>query len=187
MVRLEDRLKRVPPKSVVILETPSEEDPMKLVSDFLRFRQNDKGIFVSSNRSTIGLAERLLVYKFDMRKLLEAGRISVVDLASKSVGSAEMRNSICVSSPSELSATQMAIEKAAEALGSIPGNPWLLLDSLSTLLVYNSPGALLHFLHFLIGRLRVLGFDGMIFTIQGSVEGNVLSTIRQFCDEVIRL
>jgi KaiC/GvpD/RAD55 family RecA-like ATPase len=187
MVRLVERLKGVPPKSVVILEVPSEEDPMKLISDFLRFKQNDKGIYVSSNRSTKGLAEKLLVYKFDMRKLLEAGGICVVDLASKSVGSAEMKNSICVSSPSELSATQMAIEKAAEGLDGNSGNPWLLLDSLSTLLVYNSPGALLHFLHFLIGRLRVLGFDGMIFVVQGSVDGNVLSTIRQFCDEVIKL
>jgi hypothetical protein len=46
-------------------------------------------------------------------------------------------------------------------------------------------GALLHFLHFKISRLRVLEYGAVIFTIEGSVEPGVISTIKQFCDEVI--
>ncbi|WXG44582.1 MAG: ATPase domain-containing protein [Promethearchaeati archaeon SRVP18_Atabeyarchaeia-1] len=187
MVKLEDRLKRVVPKSVVLLEVPVSENPMKIVADFLRYRQDDKGIYVSSNRSTKDLVEKLRVYGFDLRESLETEKTYVIDLVSKSVGSSEVKGSLNVASPSELSATQMAFEKAVELLNCKRDDSWLLIDSLSTLLVYNSSGALLHFLHFLVGRLRVLGFDGAIFAVEGSVEGNVLSTVRQFCDEVIRL
>ncbi len=187
MVKLEDRIKRIAPKSVVLLEVPADEDTMDMVADYLKYRQDDKGIYISSNRPTKDLVEKLRAHGFDLKPSLETGETYVLDLMSKSVGANEVSGSINVASPSELSATQMAFEKAAEQLSSKPGNSWLLLDSLSTLLVYNSSGALLHFLHFLIGRLRVLGFGGMIFTVEGSVEGNVLLTIGQFCDEVIKL
>lgn len=33
----------------------------------------------------------------------------------------------------------------------------------------------------------VLWFDGMTFTVQGSVERNMFSKIKQFCDEMIKL
>jgi len=187
MSKVEEELKSVPPKSVALLETPLEENQMRLVAEFLKFRRNDKGIFVSSNRPTNDLIEKLPSYNFNLREALEAGRICVIDLVSRSVGASEAKGGIYVSSPSELSATQMAIEKAFERIDGQAGKTWLLLDSISTLLVFNSPEALLQFLHFLIGRLRVLQFNGIIFTIEGSVDEKVLSTIRQFCDMVIKL
>jgi len=42
-----------------------------------------------------------------------------------------------------------------------------LLDSIATLLVFNSPDSLLEFLHFLLKRLRVLGFDGVVSNESG--------------------
>jgi KaiC/GvpD/RAD55 family RecA-like ATPase len=186
-VKLEERFNHIAPKSIVLLEVPAKENPMKIIATFLRHRQGDSGIYISSNRPAKDLVEKLSYHGFDLRKSLESRKMYVLDLVSKSVGSNEVEGSINVASPCELSATQMAFEKAAEQLNGKGGNPWLLLDSLSTLLVYNTSGALLHFLHFLFGRLRVLGFDGTIFTVEGSVDVNVLSTIRQFCDETIKL
>ena len=187
MSKVEEKLKAVPPKSVIIVETPLEENQIGLIADFLKFSRNEKGIYVSSNRPVNDAVEKLLTYNFDLREALEAGRIFVIDLMSRSVGASEVKGSIYVSSPSELSATQMAIEKAFERIDSGAGKTWLLLDSISTLLVYNSPDAFLQFLHFLIGRLRVLQFNGVIFTVRDSIEEKVLSTIRQFCDMVIKL
>jgi len=187
MSRFEEKLKGIPPKSVVMLETSPEENQIRLIADFLKHRRRDKGIYVSSNRPTNDLVEKFLTYDFDLGSALEAGGICVIDLMSRSVGANEVKGGIYVSSPSELSATQMAIEKAFERIDCESGKTWLLLDSISTLLVFNSPDALLQFLHFLIGRLRVLQFNGMIFTVEGSVDEKVLSTIRQFCDMVIKL
>ena len=187
MSKIEKKLKDIPLKSVVVIETPLEENQTEIIADFLRSRKNNKGIYVSSNRPTNDLTEKLLVYNFDLKEALKTNRMCVIDLVSKSIGANELSGGIYVSSPSELSATQMAIEKAFERMNGEAGGTWLLLDSISTLLVYNSPGALLQFLHFLIGRLRVLQYDGVIFTVEGSVEEKTLATIRQFCDVVIKL
>jgi len=187
MSKVIEKLKSVPPKSIVLLETSLEENQMRLIADFLKFSRNNKGIYVSSNRPTNDLVEKLLTFNFDLTKALETGRIYVIDLVSRSVGANEVKECIYVSSPSELSATQMAIEKAVERINGEAGKTWLLLDSVSTLLVFNSSGALLQFLHFLIGRLRVLQFNGIIFTVEGSVEEKTLATVRQFCDRVIKL
>lgn len=187
MSKLEEKLRGVPPKSVVIAEVSPEEDQIRIVTDFMKFRQNDKGIYVSSNRSTNDLIEKLSAYDVDLKKTLEASKTCVIDLMSRSVGASEVKGGIYVSSPSELSAAQMAIEKAFETVNGKAGRTWLLLDSISTLLVYNSSGAVLHFVHFLIGRLRVLQYDGVFFTVAGSVDDRTLSTIKQFCDMVIKL
>jgi len=188
MHQVEQKLKQVPPKSVIMFEASSEQDQMKLIADFLRARKNDGGMYVSSIRPANDLIEKLLTYDVDLREAVKAGRICIIDLVSKSVGASEVKGGIYVSSPSELSATQMAIEKAAKSLDDkAGGRTWLLVDSISTLLVFNSPGAVLHFMHFLIGRLRVLQFDGAIFTVEGSVNERTLLTMKQFCDMVIKI
>ncbi len=187
MSKIEDRLKATQPKSVILLETQLEENQMRLTADFLKLRRENKGIYISSNRPTNNLIEKLLTYNFDLREALETGRICVIDLMSRSVGASDVKGCISISSPSELSATQMAIEKAFERIDGEAGKTWLLLDSISTLLVFNSQGAVLQFLHFLIGRLRVLQFDGIVFTVENSVDERTLSTMRQFCDMVIKL
>jgi len=188
-VGIEDKLANVSPGSVVILEFPAEENQIKLAAEFLKFKEKagSCGVFVSSNRPTNNLIEKVRDYKYDLKKALEEGRVWVVDLVSRNVGDVEVEGVIYVSSASELSATQMAIEKAINRIKGKDGPGWLLLDSIATLLVFNSPDSLLEFLHFLLGRLRVLGFDGVVFTVREGIEVKVISTIRQFCDEIIKL
>jgi KaiC/GvpD/RAD55 family RecA-like ATPase len=116
MVKLADRLRHIVPKSIVLLEVYADESPMQVVADFLRFRQNDKGIYISSNRPTKNLIEQLNVKGFDLRTPPETERICVIDLVSKSFGAKEIKGSINIASLCELSATQMAFEKAVERL-----------------------------------------------------------------------
>ena len=186
---LEDKLADVSSGSIVILEFPAEENQIKLAAEFLKFKEKNGsyGVYVSSNRPTNNLIEKVEGYGYDLKKGLEEGRVWVVDLVSKNVGDAEVGGVIYVSSPSELSATQMAIEKAINRTKGKDGPSWLLLDSITTLLVFNSPDSLLEFLHFLLGRLRVLGFDGFIFTVREGTDAKVTATIRQLCDATIRL
>jgi len=188
-VGLEAKLADVSSGSIVILEFPAEENQIKLAAEFLKFKMKNGsyGVYVSSNRPTNNLIEKVEGYGYDLKKGLEEGRVWVVDLVSKNVGAAEVGGVIYVSSASELSATQMAIEKAVNRIKGRDGPGWLLLDSIATLLVFNSPDSLLEFLHFLLGRLRVLGLDGVIFTVREGIDTKVISTIRQFCDAIIKL
>ena len=186
---IETKFANVSSGSIVILEFPAEENQIKLASEFLSFKEKSGsyGVYVSSNRPTNNLIEKVEDYGYNLKKGLEEGRVWVVDLVSKNVGDAEVGGVIYVSSASELSATQMAIEKAVNRIKRNNGPGWLLIDSIATLLVFNSPDSLLEFLHFLLGRLRVFGFDGVIFTVREGIDSKVISTIRQFCDAIIKL
>ncbi|MCW3984854.1 MAG: hypothetical protein NWE91_00335 [Candidatus Bathyarchaeota archaeon] len=186
---IEEKLAKVSSGSIVILEFPAGENQVKLAADFLKSKQKTGscGVYVSSNRPANNLIEKIKDYGYDLKKPLEEGRVWVVDLVSKNVGDAEVNGVIYVSSASELSATQMAIEKAINRIKGRDGPGWLLLDSIATLLVFNSPDSLLEFMHFLLGRLRVLGFDGVIFTVREGIDAKVIATIRQFCDGIITL
>ena len=186
---IEEKFAKISSGSVVILEFPAEENQIKLAAQFLKFKEKtgSYGVYVSSNRPTNNLIEKVKGYGYNLEKALEEGRIWVVDLVSKNVGDHEVSGVIYVSSASELSAMQMAIERAVNQIKNIDGPGWLLLDSIATLLVFNNPDSLLEFLHFLLGRLRVLKFDGVIFTVREGIEAKVIATIRQFCDTIIKL
>lgn len=189
MVKIEDELEKVSPRSITVVEYPIEENQIKLVADYLEFKERigSYGIYVSSNRPVNNLIEKVKDHGYDLKKALEEGRVWVVDLVSKSVGDCEISGVIYVSSASELSATQMAIERAINKIKRNDRQCWLLLDSITTMLVFNSPDSLLEFLHFLIGRLRVLGFNGVIFVVREGIEVKVVATIKQFCDKAIKL
>jgi len=123
MSKFEERLKGVPPRSVVILEIPPEENQMRLTAEFLKFERKDKVIYISSNRPANNLIEKLLTYNFDLKEAIEAGRICIIDLVSRSVGYSEVKGCIYVSSPTELSATQMAIENAVARIDASAVEP----------------------------------------------------------------
>lgn len=174
------------PNKVTLFQTGINQDYFKLISSFLSINSRSRGIYVSSNRSAKDVAERIEEYNSELGHKLKAGEICIVDLVSRSVGAAEIEGAVYVSSPSELSATQMAIEGAINRTNSEFRNTWLIIDSLPTLLIFNSAGALLNFLHFLIGRLRVIGYAGILFAVEGSLTPRVFSTIAQLCDKVIK-
>jgi archaellum biogenesis ATPase FlaH len=156
---------------------------MRLLAGFLKAEANSGGIYVSSNRPTTDLVDRIEQNGFDLKASLETARIIIVDLISKSLGAnLQAKNVLFVHSPEDLSATQLAIEKALDSIEIIPGNSWALIDSISTLLIYNSPGSVLQFFHFLVGRLRVLQMKGLMLNRQGSVEERTLAAIRDLCD-----
>ncbi len=174
------------PNHVFLLQMGIEQDYLKLISGFLLLNRNSYGIYVSSNRSAQNLTQELQRYGNDLASMMQAGRLFIVDLVSRNVGEREINGAVYVSSPSELSAAQMAIEGVINKWNTEPKNTWLVIDSIPTLLIFNGAGALLHFLHFLVGRLRVLGYTGIIFTVEGSLSSRVFSTIAQLCDTVIK-
>jgi len=183
-----DSLNKIPPKSIALVHVSAKTDEMKMLTRFLKAQANSGGIYVSANRPTADLVDRFEQNGFDLKTSLETARIIIVDLISKSLGAnLQTKNVLFVHSPQDLSATQLAIERALEGIEITAGDSWVLSDSISTLLIYNSPGSVLQFFHFLIGRLRVLHMKGLILNQQGSVEEKTLSAIRDFCDISVEL
>ncbi len=188
-VALEEKLAKIHSRSISILEFSADESQIKLVADFLKFKQktDDYGVYLSCNRPTNNLIEKLKDYGYDLKINIENGRIRVVDLMSKNVGDTLRAQVVYVSSASELSAVQLAIEQSINQIKDLGKQCWLLVDSLITLLVFNSPNSVLEFLQILFGRIRVEKFEGIIFSAREGIDMKVISTIRQFCDNVIKI
>jgi hypothetical protein len=43
MPSVEEKFRNIPPKSVVLVETPIEENQIRLLADYLKARRDDKG------------------------------------------------------------------------------------------------------------------------------------------------
>ena len=66
-----------------------------------------------------------------------------------------------------------------------PGKSFLVVDSLSTLLVYNAEKTVEKFVHGLGEKMKELDFKN-VFTIRSKTRPEIMDVLIQFCDKVIR-
>lgn len=138
---------------------------LSIITDVLKFQDkiDNYCIYVSSTRPAKNLIEKVEARGFNMEKGLKTGNLCIVDLLSTILEYPKAAGSILyVPSPSDLSAIQMAIEKALEGKNVEEGKGWLILDSMVTLLVFNSIATLLEFIRFLTSKAKTLGFSCLI-------------------------
>lgn len=82
--------------------------------------------------------------------------------------------------------TEMAIliVNAVRSLGQ-DKNIFVMIDSISTLLIYNDHRAVTKFIHFLISKLRIMNIDGILMTHRSLNSNEFLSQVMIFCDDAI--
>ena len=75
------------------------------------------------------------------------------------------------------------------ALKSIPTDQEkvLILDTISTLMLYNEVLVIGRFMHALTGKIRKLGVKSVIFTLEEETDKKILSQMSHFCDKCITL
>jgi len=105
-----------------------------------------------------------------------------------------------VSEPEEISGTKKVIFcqpnsltnisiSVTTALKNMPkeGNRILILDTISTLILYNSKNSVIKFIHHLIGEIRKYGVKSFIFTLDEESDKSIISEISRFCDVSLNL
>jgi len=184
-----DKLADISSGSIVILELPPEENQIKRIAELLKYKMKSHryGIFISANRPINNLIKKVKEYGYDFEKDLKNGRIWLIDSISKNVGDSEIEEAVYVSSPSDIPTIKMEIERALSWIKGKKGEDWIILDSLATLLIFNDPEALLKFIHYLFGKIRVLGLDAFIFTLNEGIDLKVRTTIKQLSDSIIKM
>lgn len=150
---------------------------------FRRFVQNEKmpGLYVSINKTYEKLKEEL------DRNGIESRDMQFIDAVTRMAGSVVIseRNVLYLESPAGLSALMIAIEKKIK---SIPQNKkFLVLDSVSTLLVYNEAGSVEKFVHALVGKINQHRARGILLLVRSRKCSGTIQTISQFCDRVIEI
>jgi archaellum biogenesis ATPase FlaH len=64
---------------------------------------------------------------------------------------------------------------------------FLILDSVSTMLVYNSPEEIERLIHALIIKCRKWRMKTILLAIENAKQDKIVETISQFCDSVAKI
>jgi KaiC/GvpD/RAD55 family RecA-like ATPase len=177
--RIESSLKELGEKFCAIL-MEKQSDYVMINNQLLKFflSQGGKGIYVTVNKNISDLLEKFEGTGIDTKNVVFIDAISVMGSGEKIEG----KNYHYLDSPKDLVEITLEIEKAANAIGE--GKKFIIIDSLSTLLVYNKEATVERFVHSLSGKIRAWNAQGVLIVVE-STKNEIVNTLGQFCDKRI--
>ncbi len=179
--KIEMELEELSENYIVTITSSSEKYSQvnKVVMDYFVNKKKLNGIYVTMNKPY-----ETLINIFEKNKI-NTKNVFFVDAISGMLGEekSEAENCLVLQSPSAL--TEMSIT-ISNACNSKKLN-FLIMDSLSTLLVYNNEKSTVKFIHYLTAQLRKNRMDGIVLSLEKDMERKILDSIAQFCDKVVRI
>jgi KaiC/GvpD/RAD55 family RecA-like ATPase len=180
MLKIQKTFEELPEKFVILFVERQAEYPainMELVKYFLG--RGIQGIYVSINRSAGDVADTLKKEGADESKVI------FIDAVSRMANEKEIgkENYIYVDSPKDLVEMSVSIEEAAEKIKG--KEKFIIIDSITTLLIYNKPVSIEKFVHSISGKMHSWGTKG-IFTAMESTKKSQMNLLAQFFDQVIK-
>jgi KaiC/GvpD/RAD55 family RecA-like ATPase len=170
-------------KSYVLLALIKVKEYSATNIELIKFFVEKKipGIFVTINKPLEDLA-------MDIPKdYLESQGIYFIDCISKMSGAAEMsgKNFFCVESPNQLVELSEMLKNVVSKIQS--EEKFIVIDSISTLLIYNKPEVVEKFVHSIAGKMRVWKVKGVLIMVESSETKPIAETLGQFCDHVVEI
>ncbi len=137
-----------------------------------------EGIYVTLNKPYFSLKKMFLKEGIDVNRLI------FIDCLTRQLGGKEIDTDRCIylNSPDPIQ-LQVAIERAMDLITA--DNRFIYIDSLSTISLYKSFETLIKFLRHIIGKIRLRGFIGTIFTLEREMDESYYSQISLLCDEIV--
>jgi len=148
--------------------------------DYLINSRNMPGVYVSLNKPYVAL-KRILGPRIDFDMMF------VIDGTTKLTGGKSERVDGClfIENISNLTDIAFILE---QALASITGErKFVLIDSLTTLLAYNSEDTVFKFIHYVTGLMRIKGVDGIFLALDQRSDMEFQSRLSMFCDRMVKL
>ena len=166
-------------KDYILLVTVDAKNYQKTALDLVKFfvnEQNIPGVYVTLNKPFEILQRTFAANNVDSRLLI------FIDAASRTEPK-KIDNCLYIGSPEKLSDISVAMDQAVNALST--DDKFLIFDSLNTLSIFNKPGTVARFIHFLTGKLREWKIRGIIITLEKETEESLLDELTQFSDDRI--
>jgi hypothetical protein len=168
----------------VVLISSKSENHSVVVSNMLDILVNERdmgGVYVSITKP----------YDFIRQAMQGANTPSndmyFIDCISLMAGKAQQErreNVVFVENPSSLEEVSMYVDRM---LGRVKKpKKFLFIDSLSSLLIYNSTESVQEFTHSIINKIRLDNIIGVIFTIDKREADDLLKTLAPMCDKEVR-
>jgi hypothetical protein len=167
----------------IILVVCLPENYLAINLEILRTLLNEmkfSGIYITINRPSLLLRELLKSKDIDVDKLY------FIDCVSCLGGIPSGKDEKCyfIKSPSALIDIGITVSELMEA---IEKPAFMLLDSVSTLLIYNNAKSVVSLSHVLITKMRLRGFSVVIVSLKKDMEIGTIRTLTQFCDKIIEV
>jgi len=140
------------------------------------------GIYITVNKPYKSLIKYLEENK------INTNNIFFIDAISKMVEDKMKLTEHClfIPSPSHLTDLGITLTEAINVLKN-KERKFVIIDSLSTLLVYNDLETVARFMHFIISKLRVFGLVGILISIEKQIDEKAVNLLIEMCDEIIEV
>jgi len=162
-------------KDYIILVTVGAKNYQKTAVDIVKFlvnEQNTPGVYVTLNKPYEIMQRTLASNSIDTRLIIFIDATSRADVG-------KVENCLYIGSPEKLSDMSVAMD---QAIKSLQGDKFLILDSLNTLSIFNKPATVARFIHFLAGKMREWKIKGIIITLGRETEQALMDELTQFSD-----
>jgi len=137
-----------------------------------------RGIYVSLNKPYTVLAKNF------EKSGIPVDSLFFVDAITNVPAIQEETDHSCLGSSVDLSSLCIATSKAVNRFTE---DKFIVLDSLSTLLIYNESKAVAKFAHLLTEKMRRWNTSGSLLTVEMNTEKDVVFQLAPFCDKVVRI
>lgn len=181
MEYIETELANLPKNFIVLLVSSSghyQENNLNILKLLLNDRKM-QGIYINVTKSCENISDLMRSKGIDISKLF------FIDCVTLNSGFKPVKKDTClyVNSPSDLTEISIVLDQLVQT--NTTEGKFLFLDSLSTLLIYNSPNITSKFAHFLTVKLRQWKITGILITLEKETDEKLLSLISQFADKII--
>ena len=177
-LKVEEALIGLPDAFAIILVLPRAQHELRYLRLVKHFTEKGiLGVYITMNKSARELIEEMKAQGISTDKLI------FIDAVTKMVDGKEVsgKNFSYIEGPDEITELNFEAEHALNRLKK--GNGFVIIDSITTLLVYNKHVVVEKFIHTLSQKIKNLGLQGIFFAAE-STEQETLDTIAQFCDDI---
>jgi hypothetical protein len=177
---LENELLNLPDGWIILLETKAEKSfETGLTATQILTKHDYQGIIISASRPYKNLVTIYTQKKISLNKLV------IIDCISKSQDAdIPAENAIFLENVSALTNISISVN---ELINQIQGKKFVLLDSISTMLIYNHPQIFARFIHNILTKIRLKGISGLLLSLDADIDKNVKAEIMQLCDKTIKI
>jgi KaiC/GvpD/RAD55 family RecA-like ATPase len=141
-------------------------------------RKTPRGVYVTLNKPYATLLKSFIKAGISVESVFFVDEITDVPSTQEDATHAYLGSGV------DLSNLSISISKAIK---QIEEDRFLLLDSLSTLLIYYDAKAVVRFAHLLTEKMRSWNSSGSLITVETNSERDVVSQLPPFCDKVVKI
>jgi KaiC/GvpD/RAD55 family RecA-like ATPase len=168
-------------KDYIILIRVGAKDYQKTNVEIIRSLVNDQkipGIYVTLNKPFEVMKRLFEKSNIDPRLIIFIDAFTDIGENKKKI-----KNCLYIGSPEKLSDISIAMDQAVKSLST--KEKFLFFDSVNTLQVFNKPGVVMKFVHFLATKIREWKVKGIIIMISSKLDEPLTNELVQFCDTKI--